>query len=231
VLLLDLDDTIIADTASGVEPCWRAACAEPAVKRGLDAEALYQAIRTTADWYWGDPARHRQGRADLRVASASIVEKALRSLDVADPALARRISDDYRDRRDAGLCLFPDSIAAIEALRARGIRLGMITNGATADQRGKIERFKLASYFDHIQIEGEFGLGKPEPEVYWHALAALCAAPDETWMAGDNLEWDVAAPQRLGIGGVWVDVARGGLPAGSDVRPDRIIRTLSELLA
>jgi putative hydrolase of the HAD superfamily len=54
--------------------------------------------------------------------------------------------------------------------------------------------------------------------------------PAETWMVGDNLEWEVAAPQRLGIHAIWVDGTGEGLPAGSMVRPDRIIRTVTDLL-
>ena len=63
-----------------------------------------------------------------------------------------------------------------------------------------------------------------------HALAQLSAQPAETWMIGDHLEWEVAAPQRLGIHSIWVDVAGAGVPEGSPVRPDRIIRALPELL-
>jgi putative hydrolase of the HAD superfamily len=48
-------------------------------------------------------------------------------------------------------------------------------------------------------------------------------------MVGDNLEWDVAAPQRLGIYGIWVDRGGAGIPPGNGVRPDRIVRSLSEL--
>jgi len=48
-------------------------------------------------------------------------------------------------------------------------------------------------------------------------------------MVGDNLEWDVAEPQRQGIYGIWIDVRGSGLPQGQPVRPDRIIRKLSEL--
>ena len=48
-------------------------------------------------------------------------------------------------------------------------------------------------------------------------------------MAGDHLEFDVEAPQRLGLRGVWVDRAGRGLPVESTVRPDRIIRALGEL--
>jgi putative hydrolase of the HAD superfamily len=38
------------------------------------------------------------------------------------------------------------------------------------------------------------------------------------------------APQRLGIFAIWIDVHGDGLPAGSIVKPDRIIRSLTELL-
>lgn len=79
-------------------------------------------------------------------------------------------------------------------------------------------------------IEGELGVGKPEEAVYRHALAAMHADPRETWMVGDNLEWDVGAPQRLGISGVWVDLAGAGLPDDSEVRPYRIIRSICELV-
>ena len=113
---------------------------------------------------------------------------------------------------------------------ARGTRLGLVTNGAAALQRAKILRFDLAHRFDHIQIEGEHGFGKPEERAYRHALRALDVEARETWMVGDNLEWEVVAPQRLGIYAIWFDPAGKGLPEGSSVRPDRIVGRLSELL-
>ena len=48
-------------------------------------------------------------------------------------------------------------------------------------------------------------------------------------MVGDNLEWDVAAPQRAGVAGIWHDVAGRGLPEGSAARPDAIVRSIAEL--
>jgi putative hydrolase of the HAD superfamily len=54
--------------------------------------------------------------------------------------------------------------------------------------------------------------------------------PEEAWMVGDNLEWDVAAPQRLGLRGVWVDGPGQGLPKDADVVPHRVIRVFPELL-
>ena len=34
-------------------------------------------------------------------------------------------------------------------------------------------------------------------------------------MVGDNLEWDVAEPQRQGIYGIWIDIRGRGLPPGT----------------
>lgn len=48
-------------------------------------------------------------------------------------------------------------------------------------------------------------------------------------MVGDNLEWEVAVPQRLGLGTVWVDLAGRGVPPDSHVTPDRVIRSLRRL--
>jgi putative hydrolase of the HAD superfamily len=40
----------------------------------------------------------------------------------------------------------------------------------------------------------------------------------------------VEVPQRLGIYAIWIDVHGEGLPAESTIKPDRIIRSLTELL-
>ncbi len=228
-MLLDLDDTII-NYGGGAETAWRDVCAVAAqqVPR-LDATALFAEIDRVRRWYWSDAERHREGRADLRAASARIAEQALMQLGCARPDLARHLAERYRDLRDAALEIFPGAVDTLARLHAQGIRLGLLTNGTGPDQRRKIERFDLARHFDCIQIEGEFGCGKPDPRVYIAALATLGARPESSCMVGDNLEWDVAAPQRLGLGGIWLDGARAGLPPGTCVQPQRIIHALSEL--
>jgi putative hydrolase of the HAD superfamily len=125
---------------------------------------------------------------------------------------------------------FPGARETIEMLKARGVLLALVTNGGSATQRAKIERFSLAPLFDHIQIEGEHDFGKPDESAYLHAMSVLGVEAHETWMVGDNLEWEVAAPQRLGIFAIWHDGFGKGLPKGSTVRPDRIIRAISELI-
>ncbi len=228
-VLLDLDDTILADAVS-VDECWETACGRFAGRlRGATAEELLAAILEYSEWYWGDPERHRRGRLDLPRARREVVAGALDRLGVGDGELAGELAHAYATRRDELMQPFPGAIETLEWLRRRGMRSALLTNGAAQAQRAKLERFGLARYFDCIVIEGELGAGKPEERVYRHALERLETQPDEAWMVGDNLEWDVAAPQRLGLAGVWVDCFARGLPSGTPVRPDWIIGSLSEL--
>jgi putative hydrolase of the HAD superfamily len=144
--------------------------------------------------------------------------------------VAQRLADRFSAYRDENMRLFPDAHNVIDALKAHGTRLALVTNGASAAQRAKIDRFDLASRFDHIQIEGEHEFGKPDERAYLHALRRLGVHARDAWMVGDNLEWEVAAPQRLGIFGIWFDAAGEGLPRDTHITPDRIVASLSELL-
>jgi putative hydrolase of the HAD superfamily len=229
-ILLDLDDTLL-NFSSGADACWEAACARFAGELGSTSpHQLVAAIHRYRDWYWGDPERHRQGRLDLAAARRAIVAGALSQLGFDLPLVAEGVAAAYIAARDAGLCLFPDAVETLARLREAGVRLALVTNGRAEDQRAKIERFALAPWFQFVLIEGEFGIGKPDERVYRHALQQLGVPARAAWMVGDNLEWDVAGPQRVGMTGIWHDVAGAGLPSGSAVRPDRVIRRISELL-
>ena len=229
-ILFDLDETIISAHGRQGE-AWAELLAEFADAFGDHGHpAVHGAIVATARDFWADAERHRVARQDIRGARREIVRLALVPLGLDDPVLHRTLGDAFSDRREAAAHVFPGAVETLEELRARAIPLALVTNGAGPVQRAKIDRFDLARHFDHILIEGEFGRGKPEPEVFHHLMAALGTGPDETWVVGDNLEWEVAAPQRLGMHAIWCDAHRQGLPEDSPVRPDRIIHALPELL-
>jgi len=228
-VLLDLDDTILDDSGGALES-WRDAVAVHAEYVGPHRlEDLLDAIHEVRRWYWSDPERHRVGRLDLGAATRHVVATALQRLGAARPEVASAIAADYRARRDAALVPFENAIETVEWLRAQGCRLALLTNGAADAQRAKVERFDLARLFELVLIEGEVGYGKPDPRVYRDALEGLDVPATDAWMVGDNLVWDVAEPQRLGIHAIWVDRHGAGVPAGRDVRPDRIVRRLAEL--
>jgi putative hydrolase of the HAD superfamily len=229
-LLLDLDDTLL-DYSGPASECWQAACATVAAPRGVDAAALATAIAETSRWFWSDPVRHRRERVDMPAAWRKIATGALERLGVVPDGLAPAIAEHFAARRRALMRLFPDAMDTLSALRQRGLALGLVTNGDRREQRDKIERHGLARFFDVMVIEGEFGTGKPDPAVYRHALRALGTAPGDACMVGDHLEFDVAGAQRCGIQGAWLDRPGAGLPPETAVRPDRILRSLRELIA
>jgi putative hydrolase of the HAD superfamily len=227
-LLLDLDDTLL-DYSGGVDECWTAACTTGCATGDADLVTLIPAVAASRRWFWDDPTRHRRERVNMLGAWTKIVEHALATLGGPDPALAAAIATEFARRRRERMQLFPDSLACLAAWRANGVRLGLVTNGDASQQRDKITRHALAGYFDVIVIEGEFGAGKPDAAVYRHALETLRVRAEDTCMVGDHLDFDVAGAQQLGMQGIWIDRAGGGLPAGCVVRPDGIICTLTEL--
>lgn len=228
-VLLDLDDTILDDTGN-VESCWREACLTHCSDlRDIDPSSLIRAIDKTRDWFWSDAERHRVGRLDMAAARLQIVRASLADLGIDNPELAAKIAKTYHSEREAGVRPFPDAVDTVRWLRQRGCRLALLTNGNAEMQRNKIFRFGLRDLFDMILIEGEVGFGKPDPRIYERALEGLGVAATEAWMAGDNLEWDVIQPQKLGIYGIWVDARRQGLPPDVGERPNRIIQKLPEL--
>ena len=228
-LLVDLDDTLL-DYTGGVNESWLEACRAVAAPAGLDPIALADAIGRTRRWFWDDPGRARRERLRMLEAWGAISGHALAEIGAPDPAMAAAIAEDFATRRWQRMALFPGVEDALHRLRARGVSLALVTNGDVRQQRRKVAQYDLARFFDVILIEGEFGAGKPDESVYRHVLGALDADPSDAWMVGDNLEWDVAAPQRLGLGGIWVDGPGQGLPVSSPVVPHRIIRTFPELI-
>ena len=228
-LLVDLDDTLL-DYTGGVNESWLEACRAVATPAGLDAIALADTIGRTRRWFWDEPVRAQLARLSMIESWATIAGHALAELGAPNNAMAAAIAEDFAARRWHRMALFPGVEKALDRLHASGVALALVTNGDTRQQRRKVEQYGLARFFDLIQIEGEFGVGKPDEAVYRHVLSALGAGPSDAWMVGDNLEWDVAAPQRLGLTGVWVDGPGQGLPSGNPIVPHRIIRSFPELL-
>jgi putative hydrolase of the HAD superfamily len=229
-LLVDLDDTILS---AGQRPAILLQIAEEqasALAPHSPAD-IAERVEAALELFWSDSARHKVARFGIHEARRQVVREVFREL---APPLGEDMADCFAERftsvRESITQCFPGALEALQALRERGVRLALVTNGSSATQRAKIERFGLATLFDHIQIEGEVGFGKPEEQAYRHAMAALGVEPHETWMVGDNLEWEVAAPQRLGLRAIWCDGFGRGLPSSAAVTPDYVVVSLTEIV-
>ena len=230
-IILDLDDTIL--DSGDADASWRRVCADFAGNfDGVAPGRFFDALIEARDGFWDNDRQARQGRLDLLAARRTIFTRALSSLGVASPesglidTMARR----YTVLRDEAVTPFRGALAALERLRGSGVKLALLTNGSSEKQWAKIRQFGLAGFFDHIQVEGDLGSGKPDAQAFNYALTALEVRPEQAWMVGDNLLADIEGAQRAGIFAIWIDAHGTGLDTGDGVTPDRVVRTLDDLL-
>ena len=229
-MLFDLDDTVIAFDAVA-DQSWQEVCRRFAPRiKGIEVNQLYTTIKEIKDWYMGDREGHRFMRLNLEAYRREMIGMSLDRLGIDAPGLANEMADFYGVERERATFVLPGAIDTLKYFRSGNLRLALLTNGTSAGQRRKIEKYGLAPLFDFILIEEELGFGKPDERVVLQALEKLNVSAAEAWMVGDDLERDIEGAKKVGIFGVWVDWRGAGLPESAPVRPDKIISTISELL-
>ena len=235
-ILFDLDDTLISPHHhrtffwhEAIQDIWKQKEAH-GVPEPKDIDDLVNKIDLSAADFWSEPDRHKSGRLDIRTARFTIIDNAIGSDERYDRNTRWLIADRCGALMFDKTTLFPDAISTLKKLKLEGIKLALVTNGASEAQRAKINKFDLEQYFLHVQIEGEAGVGKPELQAYKIAMEKLNVVATETWMVGDNIDWEVIAPQKLGIFSIWRDPRGYGiLPEGTSAKPNRIITKLAQL--
>nr|WP_245976406.1 HAD hydrolase-like protein [Paenibacillus prosopidis] len=66
--------------------------------------------------------------------------------------------------------------------------------------------------------------------MYHHAVNQLSVKPEEAWMVGDNFEWEVIAPQQIGIKGIWINLKGINTASFHQIQPYQSIKAINELV-
>ena len=227
-VLFDLDDTLHDDT-SAYQTAARRVAEEIARERGADAAAIFGAYVRVSNAFWKTlSSEHLQMPIhDTRV---QLWFESLAVAGISDVALAGRAAALYTTYRSDVLELSPGALDLVRELRARGCKLGIVTNGFAATHHEKIDRLGLRSLVDELFIADEMGMVKPDPAIFALACARLGSVPERTAMVGDRYDRDVAGAQRAGLFTVLIDVHAIPLPEGA-VPPDATVDTIAEVLA
>ena len=125
-----------------------------------------------------------------------------------DAATVAQAAAAYAREQQSNTRLVPGVRELLDALRGRALRgrvkIGVITNGPSARQRGKLERIGIrAGDLDVLAISEEVGAVKPDPAIFRYALARLDVVPDRATMIGDSWEKDVLGALASGLAAVW----------------------------
>lgn len=87
---------------------------------------------------------------------------------------------------------YPDTAPTLRALRARGTRIGIVSN-VPQDLRPIFAAHGLADLVDAFTHSFEVGAEKPDPAIFLRACEALGTSPGETLMVGDHPVADAGA--------------------------------------
>jgi putative hydrolase of the HAD superfamily len=100
--------------------------------------------------------------------------------------------------------VFEDAQSALEALAARGLRLGIVSNW---DERLRplLARLGLAKYFRASIISCEAGRLKPDPIIFMRAADELGCKPAALVHVGDSAREDVEGARAAGMRAVLID--------------------------
>ena len=136
--------------------------------------------------------------------------------------VARELYTEWAEHRH--FSLYDDVAETLQAIRDRGVRLGLISNSHRC----------LASFQSHFALDGlisvavsssEHGFMKPHPSIFRAALELMQVRAADAVMVGDSFAHDIVGARQVGMRGVLLD--RRGAPSPDEAVP--VIQSLSEL--
>lgn len=139
--------------------------------------------------------------------------------------VARQMYDEWAEHHH--FSLYDDVPDALAALKAAGVRLGLISNSHRC----------LASFQSHFELDGlisvtvsssDHGFMKPHPSIFRAALELMGVTAADSAMVGDSLTQDVHGARAAGMRGILL-ARGGGRQAISDGIP--VIASLRELVS
>jgi putative hydrolase of the HAD superfamily len=166
---------------------------------------------------------HRSGTLEEVCAMAEVV--------LTPEALA-----EYERQWDPHTVLEPDAVDTLQALKARGLKLGVLSNTIWPRRRHEevFARDGVLELLDGAVYTSEIAHTKPHPEAFLAAMAAVGATdPSRCLFVGDRLFDDVWGAQNVGMR--TAHLPHSSIPreqiGHTEGTPDATVQRLSELPA
>ena len=156
-------------------------------------------------------------RAGLRFA-------ALRLALVLTPEVEAQLMAQYRQ-----LSAFPENLAVLQVLRARGIRAGILSNGDLPMLAAAVQSAGFSELLDPLLSAQSVGRFKTDAAVYALGTTAFDLPAERILFVSSN-GWDAIGATWFGYTTLWVN--RGGLPLEQlGCEPTRIGSSLRDVLS
>jgi 2-haloacid dehalogenase len=158
--------------------------------------------------------------ADFWVVTREALDFALAELEINEAGLADELMTLYL-KLDA----FPEVVEAMTALRQRGKRLAILSNGSPSMLDSVVRHAGLDKIFEHVLSVEEVGIYKPSRRVYRLAMQKfhIQDAPSICFVSANT--WDAQAAAQFGF--QVVRIAR--VPKRDDNLPGKVARVITGL--
>ena len=189
---------------------------------GADARQLAELWRAKQlEYSW---VRSLMGRTrDFWTLTGQALDVALARYGRPDPELRRRLLDAY-----AELDAYPDARPTLEALRARGARTAILSNGSAEMLSAAVAAADLGRHLDAVLSVEATGIFKTDPRAYDLVGARFGTQPSEVRFVSSN-RWDVAGATAYGFRAFWIN--RTDQPDEyDDLPPVAVLGSLEALL-
>ncbi len=99
---------------------------------------------------------------------------------------------------------FPETVQVLTTLRARGLKLGIISNVETPYVKPFFD-MGMDKLVDGYLLSSKVGMMKPDAQIYRQMATNLNANPQNILMTGDSEYCDVKGPEAVGMNAVLLD--------------------------
>jgi putative hydrolase of the HAD superfamily len=102
------------------------------------------------------------------------------------------------------LILFDDVMPALDDLKKRRLKLGLISN-IEHNMTATLDKLGLSSKLDIVVTSQNAGFTKPQPEIFQYALKKSGVNPAEAVYVGDQYQVDIIGAKSAGMQGILLD--------------------------
>lgn len=107
-------------------------------------------------------------------------------------------------------------VETLLAFQQQGVRMGIITNGFSLPQRGRLDKLGWSEWFEPLVISDEVHVTKPAAAIFQYALDLMGQpSPARVLMVGDNPKTDIAGAAAQGLATCWYNPERHDTPCES----------------
>lgn len=125
--------------------------------------------------------------------------------------------------------IMDDNIKKLLHQLQKKYQIGILTNGSIQNQAAKIKQSKLDTIFatNTIHISAEYGLSKPQPQLFQKIIEQTQLLPSQILYVGDDPLKDIWGANQVGIQTMWISHGREWEEV--DFFPDGVVGRIAEI--